>query len=53
MTMRFRSILLILLPALFWAPFVKGDCPLGDLNGDCRVDFADLEIMMRHWLEEF
>jgi hypothetical protein len=25
----------------------------GDINGDCRVDFADLEILMRHWMEEF
>ncbi len=24
----------------------------GDINGDCRVDFRDLEIMARHWLEE-
>jgi len=24
----------------------------GDINGDCRVDMADLEIMMRHWLED-
>jgi hypothetical protein len=23
----------------------------GDINGDCRVDFADFEIMSRHWLE--
>jgi hypothetical protein len=25
----------------------------GDINGDCRVDCADLEILMRHWMEEF
>jgi hypothetical protein len=25
----------------------------GDINGDCRVDFTDLEILMRHWLEEY
>ncbi|MBN1975477.1 MAG: hypothetical protein JW787_17705 [Sedimentisphaerales bacterium] len=24
----------------------------GDINGDCRVDILDLEIMMLHWLEE-
>jgi len=23
----------------------------GDINGDCKVDFADIEIMMFHWLE--
>ncbi|MCP4593333.1 MAG: hypothetical protein GY842_21570 [bacterium] len=22
----------------------------GDINGDCRVDFADLVILARHWL---
>jgi hypothetical protein len=22
----------------------------GDINGDCRVDFADLALMSRHWL---
>jgi hypothetical protein len=25
----------------------------GDINGDCKVDEADLEIMMLHWLEEY
>jgi hypothetical protein len=24
----------------------------GDINGDCRVDFADFVLMARHWLEE-
>ena len=24
----------------------------GDLNGDCMVDMADLEIMLLHWLED-
>lgn len=24
----------------------------GDINGDCRVNMDDLEIMMRHWLED-
>jgi hypothetical protein len=24
----------------------------GDINGDCKVDILDLEIMMSHWLEE-
>ncbi len=25
--------------------------PVGDLNDDCRVDFADLAIMAAHWME--
>lgn len=24
----------------------------GDINGDCKVDFADLAIMAAHWLED-
>ena len=24
----------------------------GDINGDCRVDFADLGLMASHWLED-
>ncbi|MBN1506932.1 MAG: right-handed parallel beta-helix repeat-containing protein [Sedimentisphaerales bacterium] len=24
----------------------------GDINGDCRVDFADLDILAQHWLKE-
>ena len=24
----------------------------GDINGDCKVDFADFEIMAFHWLED-
>ncbi|UCG55609.1 MAG: hypothetical protein JSU70_12155, partial [Phycisphaerales bacterium] len=24
----------------------------GDINGDCKVDFADFEIMASHWLEK-
>ncbi|MBN2589217.1 MAG: right-handed parallel beta-helix repeat-containing protein [Sedimentisphaerales bacterium] len=25
----------------------------GDINGDCRVDILDLEIMLIHWLESY
>ena len=24
----------------------------GDINGDCRVDILDMEIMLNHWLED-
>jgi len=24
----------------------------GDINGDCKVDFADFQLMARHWLED-
>jgi hypothetical protein len=23
----------------------------GDINGDCTVDFADLALLLNHWLE--
>jgi len=26
--------------------------PTGDLNQDCRVDYADLAILLSHWLED-
>ena len=25
----------------------------GDINGDCKVDFDDLMILMNHWLEDY
>jgi predicted outer membrane repeat protein len=34
--------------------FGKPACPTiiaGDINGDCKVNMADLDILMRHWLE--
>jgi hypothetical protein len=24
----------------------------GDINGDCKIDFRDFALMLRHWLEE-
>ena len=50
MTIRLAPILAILLPVLFWAASVEGDCPLGDLNGDCRVNSEDLLILGQQWL---
>ena len=26
-------------------------CPAGDLNGDCRIDFLDVQILSGQWLE--
>jgi hypothetical protein len=31
---------------------VCGSIVAGDLNGDCQVDHADLEIMALHWTDE-
>jgi len=45
-----RVVVLVL--ALFW--FLPGSapakCPPGDLNGDCQVDMADLQIFAEQWL---
>jgi len=35
--------------------FAKAVCETivaGDINGDCKVDFADFLIMAFHWLED-
>ncbi|MGD2093659.1 MAG: chitobiase/beta-hexosaminidase C-terminal domain-containing protein, partial [Phycisphaerales bacterium] len=40
----------ILLSALFIGA-VKADCPKGDLNGDCKVDFLDISVFAEQWLE--
>ncbi|MHC4354061.1 MAG: lamin tail domain-containing protein, partial [Planctomycetota bacterium] len=44
----------VLLPAVVAAAFsvgsVKADCPSGDLNGDCRVDLLDVQILAGQWL---
>ncbi len=38
--------------ALMWLPGLaaQGDCPLGDLNGDCQVDLVDLVLFANQWL---
>jgi len=30
---------------------VEPPCPLGDLSGDCRVDFADVTLLAEQWLD--
>ena len=25
----------------------------GDINGDCRVDFKDFQLMAIHWMEDY
>ena len=29
----------------------RAGCPAGDLNGDCRIDFLDVQIFAGQWLE--
>jgi hypothetical protein len=40
-------LVLIILPA----GFVLADCPEGDLNRDCIVDFLDLAVLAESWLD--
>jgi len=44
----------ILLPAVAvavsLAGSVKADCPASDLNGDCRVDLLDVQVLAGQWL---
>ncbi|MHC4425224.1 MAG: lamin tail domain-containing protein, partial [Planctomycetota bacterium] len=50
----FRYIGISLLASVMTASLVgsaKADCPAGDLNRDCRVDFLDLHIFAEQWLE--
>jgi len=46
-----KTSLLILTLALAWAGSVGADCPVGDLDSDCKVDLKDLEIFARQWLD--
>jgi len=37
---------------LFLVGSVGIGCPVGDLDGNCRVDFGDISIFARQWLED-
>jgi hypothetical protein len=39
-----------LILALFWISSVYADCPVGDLNRDCRVDSLDMQLFAQKWL---
>jgi len=45
-----KRILLIMVVGLPLAAAARAQCPPGDLNGDCRVDEADLALFARQWL---
>jgi len=30
---------------------VRADCPVGDLNRDCKVNFLDISVFAGQWLE--
>lgn len=45
------SLLLVILTA-FLASSVWADCPIGDLNRDCKVNLLDFGLIAASWLEE-
>ena len=42
------AMILILLPV----SSVRADCPTGDLNRNCKVDFKDVELFAEQWLAD-
>jgi len=47
---RKRALLLVAALAVFWAGSAGAQCPTGDVNLDCRVDYADLLLLAQSWL---
>ena len=47
---RFVKIFVLTLSALFISA-AEADCPEGDLNSDCKVDFLDISVFAEQWLE--
>ena len=45
-----RILLSALATSLFLAVSAFAACPEADLNGDCRVDLADMHIFAEQWL---
>ena len=52
MSSSIKAILLSLLIALSSAGPVIADCPVGDLNDDCQVDWKDLLLFTEDWLDQ-
>lgn len=50
MIVRMGSIVFVLLCC--FGGLALAQCPPGDLNGDCRVDALDLELLAAQWLNE-
>jgi hypothetical protein len=44
-------LLLIHILSISLVSSAHADCPAGDLNGDCRVDFQDVQVFTEQWLE--
>jgi len=53
--MKISLLSLVLTVALLGSPMgslrtVKAECPAGDLNGDCQVNFLDIQVFAEQWL---
>jgi len=46
-----RFLLLVLILIISQVGSARAGCPAGDLNGDCRIDFLDVQIFAGQWLE--
>jgi hypothetical protein len=46
-----KTPLLSLVSIVFMASLVLADCPLGDLNRDCKVNLFDFASMAENWLD--
>ena len=46
-----RTLLLLLALMAFLAGPVWADCPIGNLDDDCEVDWQDLRIFAKQWLD--
>ncbi len=46
-----RVRVLVLIVTLSFSSFAAADCPVGDLNWDCKVNLADLWLLTYRWLD--
>jgi len=42
--------LFFLILAIFFVSSLEAKCPVGDLNGDCKVNFLDMQVFAEQWL---
>ena len=47
-----KILLFVLVFTAFLVGSAEAGCPVGDLNGDCEVDFNDLRILAEQWLND-
>jgi hypothetical protein len=46
-----KTSIISLVPIIFMAALALADCPVGDLNRDCKVDLFDFALMAESWLD--